>query len=444
MLRETLDWAKNYVDISENDIKIIIHSRKIFIFHEGDVWIKNTTQNVDVTQGSYDGAEVAELVGLYLLNKVNAVLPNAGLYRDDGLTATSKSGPEIAKIEKILHNIFKMHGLKITIEPSSKYTDFLDIWFNLETGTYKPWKKPNSNPRYVHKDSCHPKPVIEAIPNMISRRLIGLSSSEEEYNDVKDDYSQALKEAGYNNNLEFTETPSTNNKRKRSRKIVWFNPPYSNEVSTNITKLFNNIIAKHFKPGTLMGKLFNKNNLKLSYSCCPNMSSLINKHNRKLLNQNNITTVKKCNCQGGSKNCPVNGRCQESDIIYNADIKVEGEGDKLYIGATATDFKKRYGNHKSSFKNETYKHSTMLSTYVWNVKENSHKQPQVNFKIKKNILSYRPEIEKCNLCIGEKKEIILADENKIINRNDEILTKCRHRNKYLLQNWIQNKRKKNK
>ena len=83
----------------------------------------------------------------------------------------------------------------------------------------------------------------------------------------------------------------------------------------------------------------------------------------------------------------------------------------------------------------------MLSTYVWNVKENSHKQPQVNFKIKKNILSYRPEIEKCNLCIGEKKEIILADENKIINRNDEILTKCRHRNKYLLQNWIQNKRK---
>ena len=142
-----------------------------------------------------------------------------------------------------------------------------------------------------------------------------------------------------------------------------------------------------------MGKLFNKNNLKLSYSCCPNMSSLINKHNRKLLNQNNITTVKKCNCQGGPKNCPVNGRCQESDIIYNADIKVEGEEDKLYIGATATDFKKRYGNHKSSFKNETHKYSTMLSTYVWNIKENTHKQPQVKFNIKKNILSYRPEID---------------------------------------------------
>ena len=193
-----------------------------------------------------------------------------------------------------------------------------------------------------------------------------------------------------------------------------------------------------------MGKLFNKNNLKLSYSCCPNMSSLINKHNRKLLNQSNTTTAKKCNCQGGLKNCPVDGRCQESDIIYNADIKVEGEEDKLYIGATVTDLKKRYGNHKSSFKNETYKHSTMLSTYVWNIKENTHKLPQVKFNIKKNILSYRPEIEKCNLCIGEKKEILLADENKIINRNDEILTKCRHRNKYLLENWKQNNTKKKK
>ena len=46
--------------------------------------------------------------------------------------------------------------------------------------------------------------------------------------------------------------------------------------------------------------------------------------------------------------------------------------------------------------------------------------------------------------IGEKKEILLADEIKIINRNDEILTKCRHRNKYLLENWKQDNTKKKK
>ena len=39
----------------------------------------------DVTMGSYDGAEVCELVGLYLLSKLTPQMgiKNVGLYRDD-------------------------------------------------------------------------------------------------------------------------------------------------------------------------------------------------------------------------------------------------------------------------------------------------------------------------------------------------------------------------
>ena len=81
----------------------------------------------------------------------------------------------------------------------------------------------------------------------------------------------------------------------------------------------------------------------------------------------------------------------------------------------------------------------MLSTYIW---ENKEKNPKVKYSIKKKVISYRPEIEKCNLCIEEKKQIILADKNKIINKNDEILTKCRHRNKFLLENWKAGKTRK--
>ena len=442
LLKEAIKWAKNYVAITENEINIILHARKSFIIHEGEVWVKKTNRNFDVTQGSYDGAEVAELVGLYLLSKVNKILPEAGIYRDDGLAVTKKSGPEIAKIEKRLHTLFKNNGLKITIEPSTKTTDFLDIWFNLETGRHKPWKKPNSNPKYVHKDSCHPKPVIKAIPKMISNRLQTLSSTEEEFKDVKDEYETALKDAGYVHEMKFDQNNSagSNNKKKRSRKIVWFNPPFSNEVATNLTKLFNSLIKKHFKPGTLMGKLFNKNNLKLSYSCCQNIGSIINKHNRKLLNPNkNTEKTEKCNCRGGLDNCPVQGKCREKDVLYNADIKLDGEDEKLYIGATASEFKVRHSNHKSSLKHEKYKHSTMLSTYVW---ENKDKNPQVKYSIKKKVISYRPEIGKCNLCIEEKKQIILADKNKIVNANNEILTKCRHRNKFLLENLIVSKTRK--
>ena len=118
---------------------------------------------------------------------------------------------------------------------------------------------------------------------------------------------------------------------------------------------------------------------------------------------------------------------------------MDGEDEKLYIGATASEFKVRHSNHKSSLKHEKYKHSTMLSTYVW---ENKDKNPQVKYSIKKKVISYRPEIGKCNLCIEEKKQIILADKNKIVNANNEILTKCRHRNKFLLENLIVSKTRK--
>ncbi len=41
----------------------------------------------DVTMGSFDGAELCELVGLFLLNELSQIFDkdHVGLYRDDGL-----------------------------------------------------------------------------------------------------------------------------------------------------------------------------------------------------------------------------------------------------------------------------------------------------------------------------------------------------------------------
>ena len=43
--------------------------------------------------GSYDGAELCELVGLYLLNQLSTVIDKSsvGLYRDDGLAAINNA-----------------------------------------------------------------------------------------------------------------------------------------------------------------------------------------------------------------------------------------------------------------------------------------------------------------------------------------------------------------
>ena len=73
----------------------------------GVVWTKQKS-NFDVSQGSYDGAEISELVGLYILEVIKTQLSeeNIGIYRDDGLGVTTKKGPAAAHLEKRLHQIF--------------------------------------------------------------------------------------------------------------------------------------------------------------------------------------------------------------------------------------------------------------------------------------------------------------------------------------------------
>ena len=91
----------------------------------------------DVTMGSWDGAEVCELVGLYLLNQLKDLIPieNAGLYRDDGLAfIRSRSGRLLDRYRKDIIELFRREGLSITCETNLSVTDYLDVTFNMETG----------------------------------------------------------------------------------------------------------------------------------------------------------------------------------------------------------------------------------------------------------------------------------------------------------------------
>ena len=90
----------------------------------------------DVTMRSYDGAEICELVELYLLNRLSTVIDKSsvGLYRNDGLAAINNaSGPKLDRIRKDVIVLFKEEGLSITIKTNLIETDFLDVTFNLVT-----------------------------------------------------------------------------------------------------------------------------------------------------------------------------------------------------------------------------------------------------------------------------------------------------------------------
>ena len=94
--------------------------------------------------GSFDGAEVCELVGLYLLAKMKEDFPSVdfGLNRDDGLGFYKKGpGPSIERLRKDIIKLFKDSGLNITIESYMSTVNFLDVTFNLEAAKYCPYKK---------------------------------------------------------------------------------------------------------------------------------------------------------------------------------------------------------------------------------------------------------------------------------------------------------------
>ena len=97
---------------------------------------KKKNSKFDVTMGSYDGAEICELVGLFLLHELSIIIPKelAGLYRDNGLAILqNSSGSNTDQIKKRIIKLFQNHNLKITIEANIILTDFLDVTLNLKT-----------------------------------------------------------------------------------------------------------------------------------------------------------------------------------------------------------------------------------------------------------------------------------------------------------------------
>ena len=154
------------------------------------------------------------------------------------------------------------------------------------------------------------------IPDAISRRLSSVSSSKEMFDSEVGHYQQALLDAGYKDDLEYKEEMQpegdinlNGKKRHRPRTVIWYNPPYSSNVKTNIGKRFLTILRKHFPPSSELYKLFNCKKVKLSYSCCPSTKTIISSHNANITRAKKIELARGCNCRGGVVSCPLGGRC---------------------------------------------------------------------------------------------------------------------------------------
>ena len=137
----------------------------------------------------------------------------------------------------------------------------------------------------MNRSSNHPPSIPKNIPSSIQKRLNTISSSEEVFNEAKTVYQQALGEAGYDKELTYDSDQKMASRptRKRRRRVVWYNPPYSKNVATNIGKEFFKLLQLHFPKQHPLHSIFNRNTVKLSYSYTTNMDNILKAHNAKIL-----------------------------------------------------------------------------------------------------------------------------------------------------------------
>ena len=74
--------------------------------------------------------------------------------------------------------------------------------------------------------------------NPSQKRISDTSSSKGIFDKSISIYQKALYESGFKEELKYTPSDTSfqeeNDQRTRRRKIIWFNPPYSKSVKTNI------------------------------------------------------------------------------------------------------------------------------------------------------------------------------------------------------------------
>ena len=217
-------------------------------------------------------------------------------------------------------------------------------------------------------------------------------------------------------------------KKKCQRKIIWFNPPFSKRGKTNIGKEFFKLLKPHFPKRYKISKIFNKNTIKLNYSCCRNISSEISSNNQRIINP--PPTNYACNCRNRS-NCPLE-KCLTPSIVYRAIVSAIHKPDKKYFRISETPFKDCYNNHMRDFRHKGYVNSTELSKYIWKLKDEGE-TPSITWNTM-SVVNYHPRGGVCRLCLTEKLWLLKHfNDVNLLNKKSEFISICRHKKKLLIK-----------
>ena len=150
--------------------------------------------------GSYDGAKVCEIVGMFMLVMLSKSFEknSIGLYRDDGLSVfRNYNRHQNDRVRKGLMKLLQKYQLNLYMKCNLKIVDYLYISFALNTGIYKPFNNPNSKPLYINASSNHPLSVLKQIPKSVSKRIFSNSCNEDIFRKSALFYNSILQDIKY-------------------------------------------------------------------------------------------------------------------------------------------------------------------------------------------------------------------------------------------------------
>ena len=205
--------------------------------------------------------------------------------------------------------------------------------------------------------------------------------------------------------------------------MIWVNPPFSQNVKTDFGKAFLKLVKQHFLKHYKLDKIFDRNTLNLSHWCIRNMSGTIKQHSVKILSAE-FNEKGSCNCRNIDC-CPLEGYCLMEFMVYEAKVSTENNF-QLYYGTCEGEFESRFYNHMKWIWDRG--NETGLSRYTWQLKVESK-----NYKMRWKIFMYATPCKcgtrRSDLCLTEKYANARADQENLVNKRTETISKCRHRHK---------------
>ena len=149
-------------------------------------------------------------------------------------------------------------------------------------------------------------------------------------------------------------------------------------VSTNVAKTFLQLVTNHFSRRQKLHKIFNRNTVKVSYSCMNNRLKKSKGHKYQVTSTARDQTSK-CNCRKRSE-YPMEGNGQVNDIVYKCDL-TRALPKKVYLGHAKGEWKSLLYSYKLSFNRKRYFNKTTRSSYMWHLKKVSNETPNLKLSI---------------------------------------------------------------